>query len=93
MITILRPSKEMWEYYNSVSAKGSISPLGIASAIADKIGGYHISHTANEVLRDLDLLDKKDNPNKEAREVLAAYLHEKFHRGTWGIEVAEPSVK
>lgn len=91
MIEILRPSKHMWDYYVKVNSGKGITALSIASAIADRLGGYHISYTATEVLKDLGLLDQNDNPNSEAKEVLAAYLHEKFHRGVWGLEVAEPT--
>lgn len=87
----LKPSKAMWEYYFKAQwERQNITPLSVASALADKLGGYHISYTANEVLKDLGLLTKSGRPNKEGREALAHYLHEKFHRGTDGIKIVPP---
>lgn len=77
----LRPSKGMWDYYFKAQwEKGNITDLSVCSAIADLLGGFHISHTAKEVLKDLGLLTK-DKPNKKAKEALSAYLHGMFHRG------------
>jgi len=88
----LKPSKEMWDYYFEVSWKRKeVTPLSVCSAIADKIYGYGISHTAKEVLKDLGLLTEKGNVNKKGKEALAHYLHEKFHRGDEsGLKIINP---
>lgn len=81
----LKPSKEIWDY-----TKGNITVLFVCSAIADKLGGFHISYTANEVLKDLGLLSNKGNPNKKAKEVLALYLHGRFHGGREQVAITPP---
>ena len=97
VITKLTPSKEMWRYYDSVSGNGngSMTALGVASALADKLAGYHISYTATEVLKDLNLVyrNKKGNykVNKAGKHILATYLHWKFHSGHWGVEIVDPT--
>lgn len=78
----LQPSKKMWNYYFKAQwEKGNITDLSVCSAIADMLGGYHISYTAKEVLKDLGLLTTKGRPNKKARMALSSYLHGMFHRG------------
>lgn len=72
--------------------EGDITALSVCSAIADKIGGFYISHTANEVLKDLGLLSNKGNPNKKAKEVLALYLHGRFHGGREQVVIVPPEV-
>ena len=90
-MTILRPSKAMWDYYFEASwQQKNITPLSVSSAIADVIAGYGISYTALEVLKDLDLITDSGKPNKKARLALASYLHEKFHRNTEGLQILPP---
>ena len=88
----LSPSKAMWDYYFEASWKRKqITPLSVCSAIADVLGGYHISYTAREVLKDLSLLDKKGKPNKKAREALCSYLHHNFHKSTPPLKIVGPT--
>ncbi len=81
----IKPSKEIWKYFN-----GDITPLQIVSAIADRYGGYHISYSANELLKDLGFLTLKGMPNKKGRELVAWYLHEKYHGTIEEIVVINP---
>lgn len=76
----------MWKYM-----KGDITPLRIVSAIADRAGGFHISYSATEMLKDLYLLTPKDMPTKHARELVAWYLHEKYHKSICPITVIDPN--
>ena len=90
----LSPSKEMWDYYFKASwEKQNITPLGVCSAIADIWGGYHISYTAMEVLKDLGLVGKNGQPNKRAREAIATYLHHEFHKSTSPLEIVPPDTE
>jgi len=87
----LSPSKAMWDYYFEASWKRKeITDLSVSSAIADLLAGYHISYTANEVLKDLDLLDAKGKPNKKAKEALASFLHGTFHHQKSGLNIVPP---
>jgi hypothetical protein len=88
-MTVLKlyPSQPMQEYYHRVSNGKTISALGVVSAIADLLAGYHISRTAVLVLDDLKLLTRKGLPNKQARKVIPHYIHDKFHHNEWGMEV------
>jgi len=72
----VKPSKEIWEYY-----RGEVTTLTVVSSIADRMGGYYISYSANALLKDLTLLTEKGGVNKIARQLVSHYLHEKFHRG------------
>lgn len=81
----LRPSVEMWNY-----TKGDITPLGVATFVANRVAGYAISYTAKEILRDLGLITKNGNINKKAKEVMSNYLHEKYHRDRCEIVVINP---
>lgn len=86
---IVYPSKGMWVYCNR--GGGTITDLGISSSIADMLAGYHISHTAKEVLRDLSFLNKKGMPNERAKDFLALHLHGLFHRGKSDVTVLDPT--
>jgi len=86
MITELKPSKQMWKYW-----KGDITELLIVSSIADRMGGFHISYSSNELLKDLNLITKAGRPNKKARELVAWYLHEKYHKSICPIKVINPN--
>jgi len=90
---ILRPSKEMWDFYKSANNDKEISALSVVSAITDIWFGWHISSTAKYVLEDLGFLNPKGKPNKQAKQLSAGYLHELFHRGRTGIEVINPHDK
>jgi hypothetical protein len=72
----LRPSWQIWKYFNGVQ----ITPLLVVSSCADRLGGYHISYSAEELLKDLGLVTDKGAINKRGRELIAAYLHEKYHK-------------
>jgi hypothetical protein len=88
----LRPSKEMWDYYFEASWKRKeITPLSVCTAIADKLAGYHISYTANEVLKDLGLLTPKGTPNKLAKEALHTYLHYNFFKSIKPLAIVPPA--
>ncbi len=87
----LRPSKEMWDYYFKVRyERKEITPLSVCSAIADVMGGYHISYTDNEVLKDLKLFTKGGKLNKKAMGALASYLHKEFHGSKNGLKILPP---
>jgi len=81
----LYPSLSIWNYYNR-----DITTLEVVSAIADKMAGYYISYSATELLKDLKLLTKKGRPNKEAKEIVSAYLHEKFHNDADAVSIINP---
>jgi len=83
----------MWEYMTRPEIKGEITALQVASALADRWYGYGISYSANELLKDLNLLTEKGVPNKRGREVVAIYLHEKYHRNFEGIKIIKPKTK
>jgi hypothetical protein len=85
VIEKLRPSKEIWNYF-----KGDITALRITSSIADLIAGYGISYSAMELLKDMHLVSNKMRPNKQAKVILLAYLHEKFHRDRSGVIIVSP---
>jgi len=70
--------------------KGEITALQVASGLADRYAGYHISYSANELLKDLNLINAKGLPNKSGREIIAIYLHEKYHRSIDPIEIIDP---
>ena len=81
----------MWDYYFEASwKKKNITPLSVCSAIADVQAGYHISYTANEVLKDLGLLNAKGKPNKKALEALHTYLHFNFHGSVRPLKIVPP---
>lgn len=84
--TELKPSLSMWKYW-----KGSITTLLIVSSIADRMGGFHISYSSNELLKDLKLVTSSGAPNKKAREIVAWYLHEKYHKSVCPIKVIDPT--
>lgn len=82
----IKPSLEIWNYF-----KGDITSLQVVTYIADIIGGYHVSYSAKELLKDLKLLTKKGRPTKEARRLVAWYLHEKYHRSINPLVVIDPT--
>lgn len=85
----IKPSLKMWKYWGDQK----ITPLMVVSSIADKKAGYHISYSAHELLKDLSLLTPKGNLNKEAHDLIAIYLHYKFHaNGHEAIEVIDPTL-
>lgn len=95
MITELRPSKEIWKYFSRVNGELDttnvpITGLQIASGLVDRYAGYHISYSMTELLKDLNLIDKKGLPNKAGKEVMAHYLHEKYHRNREGVVIINP---
>jgi len=82
----IKPSKEIWNYF-----KADITPLSVVSALADRCGGYHISYSANELLKDLRLLTSCGLPNKKGRQLVAWYLHEEYHGSIQKIVVVPPN--
>jgi hypothetical protein len=87
----LRPSIEIWEYFSRSEINGKpITGLQVASALADINYGYHISYSAKELLKDLDLIKKDGCPNKKGKEVISHYLHEKYHRNVEGVKIIIP---
>lgn len=86
MNTELKPSLAMWKYW-----KGDITVELIVSSIADRMGGFHISYSSSELLKDLDLVNATGRPNKQARQIVAWYLHEKYHKSICPITVIEPT--
>lgn len=81
----IRPSESIWNYF-----KGEISVLTVVRSLADRYGGYHISYSANELLKDLKLLNKNDMPNKRGRELIALFLHEMEFGSIEKLRVIEP---
>lgn len=80
----IRPSKEMWDYYTRTGSEITVDL--ILSSLADRLNGNHISYSATELLKDLDLLAKekdssmrRDRVNKLGRQVLSRELHNRFH--------------
>jgi hypothetical protein len=85
----LEPSKDAMCLYLGYSKRGVLTVLGLMSSITDLLAGNHISHTAKEALKDLKLLTPSGKPNKRAKEILAHYLHEKFHNDNWGVALKD----
>ena len=83
----IKPSIAIWNYY-----KGDITPIKVVSAIGDRIGGYHISYSANELLKDLNFITPKGNVTKEAKRLLAWYLHEICHKSIEPVVVVDPTL-
>ena len=84
--TNLNPSKQMWDYM-----RGDITPLQVVCAIADKLAGFHISYSNNELLKDLSLLSKSGKPNKRARELMAWHIHNLYFKSLPNdLEIVEP---
>lgn len=82
---ILCPSIEIWDYF-----KGDISIDLITSSIADKMAGFHISYSANELLKDLDLLTPKGAVSKRGLMTLARSLHWRYHAKTNSVAIVNP---
>jgi hypothetical protein len=78
----LKPSKGMWEYFRE-----DITPSMIAAIIADRVGGYYISHSATLLLNDLNFLTPKGNVTKKAKLVMASQIHNQYHHGGDGIKL------
>ena len=85
MVIKIKPSKAIWDWYSKDITRELVTCL-----IADKIGGYWISHSGYELLKDLDFLTKKGNVNKKGKKALAAQLHDKYHHNKNGIIIIEP---
>lgn len=88
----IRPSKEIWNYYqrNGVVGELGITIDLIVSALADINYGFHISYSATELLKDLGLLSPTGRINKVGRYVLAIELHERYHRKSSAIYLVDP---
>ena len=76
----------MWEWY-----KGDITIELILSIIADKIAGYGVSYSANELLKDLELVSNKGNINKKGKLVMAHQLHDKYHHNRNSMVIINPT--
>lgn len=63
----LKVSKTMDAYYPKCTIKD------IAKAIIDRIGGYHISYSAGEYLKDLGLMTEKKTITKSGKHLMHQY--------------------
>jgi hypothetical protein len=73
-------SGEIQNYYIRTGTKITIDL--IVSSIADKLAGYHLSYSANELLKDIKVLTKKDKINKKGLLILSHHLHYTYHLST-----------
>lgn len=81
----LYPTKAMWAHF-----KANITPLMVVSALADVLGGFHISYSARELLEDLGLLTRSGAVNKNGRLALSAHLHYEYHKSTEPLIIVSP---
>ena len=81
----VKPSEMIWDYY-----KGKLTIEAVVSAIADRIDRRYISYSTRALLKDLKYITPYDNINKEGKELLATYLHHKFHHGFYGATIVNP---
>lgn len=86
MRDVIKPSLSIWNYF-----KGDITAELIVSSIADRMGGYHISYSATELLKDIKVYTPSGKINKYGREIVAHYLHEKYHRNKDSIDIINPT--
>ena len=63
----ITPSIEMHNYYKRCSIKD------LAKALVDKLAGYYISHSITEYLKDVSLITKKGNINKNGKHFIHFY--------------------
>ena len=84
----LYPSSGIWDYY--IRSRSEITIELILSSIADKIAGYHISYSAEELLRDLGLVTKNGKINKKGFLVLSHSLYYSYHKHSKRINIIEP---
>jgi len=88
---ILAPSREVWDATLKANwRQRTITPLSIASAIAERIAGREVSGMTSMILRDLCLVGKNDRPNKKGRNALATYLRHCQHKDCAPLEIAVP---
>ena len=91
------PSLAMWRKFNSHGNRG-ITALHVASTIADILAGWHVAHSATELLLDLKLMTMvrsknsgmKYRINKQGKLALSAHLHAEYHGSTEPLIVVPP---
>lgn len=81
----LKPSITVWKYF-----KADITPLLVATSLADKIAGYHVSHSAEVLLKDLKLISGSGLVNARGKRALAIHLHEAYHKSISPLVIVEP---
>lgn len=81
----IAPSKSIWLYYD-----GDISIEQIICHISDLVGGWAISYSATELLKDLKLLTKKGTPTMEAKRLMSSQIHEQYFRKRYDAILVNP---
>ena len=85
MFELIKPSESMWKWFN-----GEITIEAIICYTLDKAGGWHISYSATELLKDIGFLTDKGNVKKDALKFIAGLNHEMHYRKRYETVLVNP---
>lgn len=85
MLKGIKPSKSIWEYFNK-----DITIEGIVCYAMDLAGGWHISYSATELLKDLDWITPKGKLKQVALHFVTGLNHSMHYRKKYDVALVNP---